>query len=97
MELRGYMLEAEFDGETLVARGANKAAHFGLVGHGHEGDLVLPVSQIDSIDYRKPTALVNGRIDVRANGKRYQMFFRKKQVADYDRLAAALESARANA
>lgn len=32
MKIRGYMVEVEWDGRTLKARGTNKAAHFALMG-----------------------------------------------------------------
>jgi len=32
MKLKGYMCEVEWDGQTLRARGTNKAAHLALLG-----------------------------------------------------------------
>lgn len=32
MKVKGYMVEVEWDGQTLRARGTNKASHFALLG-----------------------------------------------------------------
>lgn len=32
MKIQGYMVEVEWDGQTLRARGTNKASHFALMG-----------------------------------------------------------------
>lgn len=50
MKIRGYMVEIEWDGETLKARGTNKASHFALLGQ----------TEVDIDDYTNEAESVKG-------------------------------------
>lgn len=94
---RGYMLEAEFDGQTLTARGTNKASHHALAGPGHKGDVVLNVRDIASLGYKKANPITNGEVTVVTHsGAKHQLHFRRKQGADFEALHNALQGARNN-
>ncbi len=99
MELRGYMIEVKFDGQTLVAEGTNKASQIALRGEDRNlGPVQVPVSQIASVDFKNANAVTNGRILVHTiAGKRYQITFRRKDRDAFQGLYNELESARANA
>lgn len=92
-QIRGYMVEVEFDGQTLRARGTNKAARVALAGEDHEQDVVLPRDQIQQVNLKPASMLVNGNLRVTSTaGKTYQLHFRKKQTADFEQLAQALNA-----
>ncbi len=86
------MCEVDFDGTTLTARGTNKASHFALVGHGHEGDLVLDRADIAGVDLKKAGLLTNGnlRVTTRA-GVTHQLHFLRKHADDFADLAKRLQ------
>lgn len=90
--LTGHMVEVDWDGHTLRARGTNKAAHMALRGQDHtEGDLVLTREQISGATFKGANALVNGNLTVTtADGRKYQMHFRRKQATEFEGLARDL-------
>lgn len=91
---RGYMVEAEWDGDHLVARGTNKAGQLALAGpDAADGDVVLERARIARVEHKPPRAggLVNGELVVHTtDGKKYQLHYRKKSAAEFAALAAAL-------
>lgn len=100
MQIQGYMIDVEFDGTTLVAKGRNKAAHFGLVGaslrESKDGlevpdEMRVDTADIASLDFKLGNPLVNGNLVVQtADEKKYQMHFRRKSNADFTSLYKAI-------
>lgn len=92
MHLRGYMIEVTLDGETLTVEGTNKPARIALRGIDHDaGPVVLNREQIASVEHKKASALVNGKVTVKtATGEKYDLHFRKKSNDEFEQLAAAL-------
>jgi hypothetical protein len=92
MKATGYMVEAEWDGQTLTARGTNKMGQAALRGiEKDEGDVVLPREQIADVELKEASRLANGNLIVRTvDGKKYQLHFRRKQAEDFAALADAL-------
>ena len=88
----GYMIEVECDPEILRVHGKNKAARMALRGPAHDdGDVVIPRSAIASASYKGANMMVNGNLTVTTNdGTKYQMHFRKKQMAEFATLAKDL-------
>jgi hypothetical protein len=88
----GYMVEADWDGATLVARGTNKMGRVALAGEGHaDGDVVLPRESIADVTFKKASRMVNGNLTVRTvDGRKYQLHFRRKTADQFDALHAAL-------
>jgi hypothetical protein len=89
--IEGYMIEADFDGQTLRVHGKNKPARIALAGEEHERDVVLTREQIERVDLKDASMMVNGNLRVHTNaGKTYQLQFRRKRADDFRKLAAAL-------
>jgi hypothetical protein len=88
----GYMIDVNYDGQTLTVRGKNKAARVALAGADHgEGDVVIPRHEIASATLKDASMLVNGNLVVHtAGGRKYQLHFRRKQQADFEQLAQQL-------
>lgn len=86
------MCQVEYDGRQVVARGTNKASQVALRGQQHaEGDLVVPVGQVASVELREATRLVNGRVTVRTReGAKYLLHFRRKHAEGFRQLAEQL-------
>lgn len=95
MELQGYMLKVQWDGQTLRARGTTKASRMALMGREHDdGDLVLTREQITEARYKKAGLMTNGRLVLRDwSGRKYQLHFRRKQRDGFDALARELGAA----
>lgn len=92
--VQGYMVEADWDGEVLRARGTNKAGRVALAGEDHDqGDVVIPRSEMAEVKF-KPTKFggtVNGNLVVTTTGgRKYQLHFRKKHEQGFRELAEAL-------
>ena len=92
---RGYMIEAVIDGDVLVLHGTNKAARVALAGEDHAQDVVVPLGSITRTEWKSAGPLVNGRLVVHADGRRYQVHFRRKHQGDMERLADRLGVVRA--
>lgn len=96
MRVRGYLVEAEWDGETLTARGTNKVSNAALLGEDHAaGEVSIPKEWIASVVLKEPKLFggVNGNLVVTTvEGKRYQLHFRKKSLEEFRALAQALQS-----
>ena len=92
MEIHGYMVDVEWDGEELVATGTTKAARMALRGQQHgDGPVRIARDAMASVTIKDASALVNGRITVRtAAGQEYKLHFRRKQAPEFRELAAAL-------
>jgi hypothetical protein len=87
----GYMIDVQWDGQTLRVKGKNKAARIALAGENHEQDIVVSRDEIASVKFRDANTLANGNLDVRTEaGQRYQLHFRKKQRDDFRALAQEL-------
>lgn len=93
--IRGYMVEVDWDGETLRARGTNKVSQVALRGPNADlGDVVLTRSEMASVDFKDASRMVNGQIKVTAaTGEGYQLHFRRKQAEPFRWLARELGAA----
>ena len=96
MLVRGYLVEAEWDGSVLRARGTNKMSNVALLGQDHAaGEAVVPRDRISSVELREPKLFgsMNGNLIVSTtDGKQYQLHFRKKSADEFRALAEALRS-----
>lgn len=92
MQVDGYMIRAEYDGNRLCLDGTNKAAQVALRGGEYDqGPLVIPVEAITEVAFKPASVLSNGKLVVRTrDGKAYQAHFRRKQQQDWERLHQAL-------
>lgn len=86
------MVEAEWDGQTLRARGTNKAGQMALRGDRRdEGDVVLTRDDMTSVRFKEAGRMVNGNLIVTAtDGAKYQMHFRRRDNDAWRELASAL-------
>jgi hypothetical protein len=76
----GYMIEADYDGETLRVHPKNKVGAVALMGQDHHGDLILPRAAIADVQWKDASRMVNGKILITtAQGIRHQLHFRHKQ------------------
>lgn len=94
MHAHGYMVEVEWDGDTLTATGTNKASQVALAGAEHAaGPVVVPAANIARVEVKSASALVNGRVTVHTHdGARYVLHFRRKQADAFTELARALSA-----
>jgi hypothetical protein len=92
MNVHGYMIDAEWDGQTLTVTGSNKAARVALRGEQHgDGPLVVSKEDLALVDFKDASMMVNGKITVTTrDGAKHQLHFRKKQAGDFRTLADAL-------
>lgn len=92
MDVDGYMVRVSFDGTTLTAEGTNKMGRVALAGEDHDaGPVQIPVSEIQRVEFKQASAMVNGKITVHtAAGRKYQLHFRKKQRDGFTALAQQL-------
>lgn len=88
------MVEAEWDGVALRARGSNRASRVALAGEDHDGgDVVVPAGDIASVRFKGASLLANGSLTVTTvAGRKYQLHFRRKQQDGFEELASALQS-----
>jgi hypothetical protein len=93
MQVRGYLVEAEWDGQTLTARGTNKMGQVALRGEDHwEGDVVVARSDMASIKLKPASPIFNGNLVIHTTGgKKYQLHFRRKSRAEFTELARLLQ------
>jgi hypothetical protein len=91
----GYMIDVEYDEQTLRVRGKNKAARIALAGEAYgDGDVVIPRSTITGATFKVASMFVNGNLVVTTTDRHeYQLHFRKKQQSDFERLAQELDGA----
>jgi hypothetical protein len=91
MNVTGYMIDVQWDGETLRVHGKNKAARVALAGEDHATDVVVPREEIVEVKFRDASALVNGQLTVSAaDGRKYRLHFRRKQRNGFRELGRAL-------
>lgn len=92
MDIDGYMVRVSFDGTTLTAEGKNKAAQIALRGQErNEGPVVVPVDQIERVEFKPANPMVNGRVTVHTtDGRKYLLHFRRKDREAFGELARAL-------
>lgn len=89
--IQGYMIDVDWDGETLRVHGKNKAARVALAGADHDSDVVVPRAAIADVTLKDASMMGNGNLRVTtADGTKYQLHFRRKQAEDFRALAAAL-------
>lgn len=85
------MIEVDYDGTALRVRGKNKAARVALAGEDHAQDVVLTRDQIQRVELKDASRIVNGTLRVHTTGgKNHQLHFRRKQADDFKALAEAL-------
>lgn len=94
MEITGYGCHVTWDGQTLRAKGTNKATHIALMGDdaGAYGELVLPAGSFRVEKFKTANIAINGNLVLVANdtGRKYQLHFRRKHNEDFEALAEAL-------
>ena len=85
----GYLIAIEYDEQSLRIRGKNAVARVALAGPDHgKGDVVIPREAIARATFQAANPLVNGKVVVTtSDGRAYQLHFRRKQQADFERLA----------
>ena len=85
----GYLIAIEYDEQSLRIRGKNAVARVALAGPDHgKGDVVIPREAIARATFQAANPLVNGKVVVTtSDGHAYQLHFRRKQQADFERLA----------
>ncbi len=89
------MIRVWWDGSVLRVRGTTKAGRIALLGKEHDqGDLVLGREEIAEVRFKAPGLFTNGNLVLRdANRRKYQLHFRRKQRAQFERLARELGAA----
>lgn len=95
MTIEGYLIDVDFDGDTLRARGRNKVGHVALLGPDKDQpEAVIPRTEMETVTFKDASPLVNGKIVIETNGgKRYQLHFRRKQAKPFRELAKELGAA----
>lgn len=95
MDVKGYLVEATWDGVTLRARGTNKAGHVALLGvDKDQPEAVIPVTDMASVELKDASRLVNGNLIIKTTGgKKYQLHYRRKSADDFHALHAAILAA----
>lgn len=95
MRVSGYMVEAEWDGDVLVARGTNKVGQRALTGVPQDqSDVVIPKGEMADVKLKRAGRMVNGNLVIRTTGgQRYQLHFRRKDSDQFEALAEALGAA----
>lgn len=90
--IEGYLIEVTYDDRVLRVRGKNGVGRLALAGPDHaQGDVVIPRDAIASVTFHGANPLVNGNLVVTTSERRtYQLHFRRKQQADFERLAHEL-------
>jgi len=88
----GYLIEVTYDDRALRVRGKNGVARVALAGPDHaKGDVVVPRGAIAGVTFQAANPLVNGNLVVTTfEGRVVQLHFRRKQQADFERLAHEL-------
>jgi hypothetical protein len=88
----GYLIGVEYDEQTLRVHGKNKVAQIALAGAAYNaGDVVILRPAIAGVRFKAASPLVNGKLVVTTtDGHVYQLHFRRKQQADFERLANEL-------
>jgi hypothetical protein len=90
LHIEGYMVEVDWDGQTLRAHPTNKMSQVAL-NAGRRDDVVLAAEDIASIGFQPATPMTNGSLTIGAsNGKSYQLHFRRKSSDDFARLRDSL-------
>lgn len=92
MHLRGYMIEVTLTDDALTVEGTTKPARIALRGQQHgDGPVVIPRADIASVAHKRASAIVNGKVTVKAtSGEKYDLHFRRKSQDEFEQLAAAL-------
>jgi len=100
MRLRGHLVEVDWDGSVLVARGTNAEGREFLSPGTDDGRLELSVAEIDDVDFRDAPRMIGGvLIVVDTAGHEHRLHFRRDsrdafhQI--YDELDAAVRQDRA--
>lgn len=96
------MVEVQWDGETLRAKGKNRASTMALLGpelleyksrseDELKDELVLPRSEIERVEMKNAGVLSNGRLTLHSRaGRRYKLHFLRKQQEEFESLAELL-------
>lgn len=103
MIVHGYMVEADWDGTRLLARGTNRAGKVALLGPdmmdpvvAESGQVEIPARAVAGVELEPPKmgGMVNGCLTVATTaGRRYPMHFRRKDAAQWSALAEELRGA----
>lgn len=86
------MIEVKYDGHVLTAEGTTAASRIALRGgRRNEGPVVIPREDIDRVEWKPATPLVNGRLTVHTKpGGTVVLHFRRKQANGFTELAHEL-------
>lgn len=91
------MVEAEWDGRSLTARGTSRAGRVALLGEDHaDGEVTVPAERIASVGLREPALLgaVNGCLTVvTTDGRSFRLNYRRKSASEFRALAEAITPA----
>lgn len=88
----GYMVEADWDGQTLRVHPKSKVGAVALMGQ-QDGDLVLPRAAIADVQWKDAGRMGNGKIMITtALGARHQLHFRRHQQEGMRALYDALKA-----
>ena len=92
MTVDGYMVQADWDGSTLVVRGTNKAGRVALLGEDHAaGEVSIRGGDIARVELKDASRLVNGNLVVHTTaGRKYQLHFRRKSQEEFTALRESL-------
>lgn len=92
MNIHGYMIDVELEGDTLTVTGTTAAARTALRGQQrNDGPLVITRDQMSDVAFKDASAMVNGRITIKTtDGSTHVLHFRKKTRDDFRALAAEL-------
>jgi len=94
MRLHGHLVEIDWDGAVLNARGTNVDGRTLLNGGSADGQLELAASDIDLVAFRDAPRHVGGvLIVVGKDGVEHRMHFRRPAREDFQRLSVELEEA----
>jgi hypothetical protein len=100
MRLRGHLVEIDWDGSVLAARGTNAEGREFLASHTDDGRLELTIDEIDDVGFRDAPRMIGGVLTVvDTDGHEHRMHFRRPSRDSfhqvYDELEVALREHRA--
>ena len=100
MKLHGHLVDIDWDGHVLVARGTNADGRALVNATGEDGRLVLAPTDIEALAFRDAPRMVGGVLRVvDGTGSEHRLHFRRDSRAQflglYQELAAAVALAKA--
>jgi hypothetical protein len=78
MRLRGHLVEVDWDGSVLEARGTSAEGREFVNSGTDDGRLVLPAAEIDDVGFRDAPRMIGGvLLLVDVTGKEHRLHFRR--------------------